>query len=122
MMTRNKLPRWFGWGLLVLGYAAVYGHAGQLLIQADGSRPDSPRTYTVYRNTHFLARGQIGMPLDLEPGTYTVNVGFPSGWVSQDVTISRSNYTLPTGLFQFEAIELPGLRGAVPQCLYFGKL
>ncbi len=121
MITRSKLVRRFGLGLMILGHIAVCVHAGQLLTKADGLKADSPRTYTVYSNAHFLTNGQLGKPLELVPGTYTVRVGFPSGWVSQEVTLTRSNYTLSTGLFQFEAINLPDIRGTVPQCLYYGN-
>jgi hypothetical protein len=121
MIARNQLVRRFGPGLILLGHAAVAVHAGQLFITADGLKADSPRIFTVYSNTHFLAQGKIGTPLDLAPGTYTVHVGFPSGWLSQDVTIAGPSYTLPTGLFEFEALDRPEVRGTVPQCLYYGN-
>ncbi|MHC4581360.1 MAG: TolB family protein, partial [Planctomycetota bacterium] len=121
MITWNRLVRRFGCGLILLGLAPACVQAGKLYIRADGLKADSPRTYAVYSGTRRIAEGEIGEMLDLDPGTYTVRVGFPSGWVSQEVTITRGRFTLPTGLFQFEQIDLPGIQGTVPQSLYHGN-
>jgi hypothetical protein len=132
MTTRKKVLGCFGWALVLLGLTPTWVQARQLLIKADGLKADSPRTYTVYRNMHYVTKGQIGERLNLVPGTYTVRVGFPSGWVSQEVTVptrgtevtvpTRGTCTLPTGLFQFEQIDLPDMQGTVPQSLYQGNL
>ena len=119
MTTRTKVLMCFGLTIVLLGLTPARVHARQLLTNADGLKADSPRTYTVYRNGHYVTRGQIGKPLNLAPGTYTVQVGFPSGWLSKEVTVpQRGTCTLPTGLFQFEQIDLPGLHGSVPQSVY----
>ena len=118
MMAWNRLVRRFGCWLILLSIAPASVQAGKLYIRADGLKADSPQTYAVYSGTRRIATGQIGEMLDLEPGTYALRVGFPSGWVSQEVTITRGRFTLPTGLFQFEQIDLPGIQGTVPQSLY----
>ena len=121
MTTWTKTLKCLGLALVLLGLTPTWVQARQLLIKADGLKADSPRTYTVYRNTHYVTKGQIGKPLSLAPGTYTVCVGFPSGWLSQEVTVpERGMCTLPTGLFQFEQIDLPDMQGTVPQSLYQG--
>jgi len=122
MTTRIKALRYFGWGLVLLSFTPTWAQTGRLLIKADGLKADSPWTYTVYRNTRYVTKGQIGEMLNLDPGTYTVNVGFPSGWLSEEVTIpARGTSLLPTGLFQFEQIDLPDIQGTVPQSVYHGN-
>lgn len=122
MTTRTTALRCFGLGLLLLSFTPTWGQTGQLLIKADGLKADSPWTYTVFRNTHYITKGEIGKTLNLNPGTYTVRVGFPSGWISQEVTVAaRGKTLLPTGLFQFDQINLPDIKGTVPQSIYQGN-
>ena len=123
MTIRAEALRCFGLGLVLLSFTPTWGQTGQLLIKADGLKANSPWTYTVYRNTHYVTKGQIGKTLNLNPGSYIVSVGFPSGWLSQEVTVAaRGTSLLPTGLFQFDPIDLPDVQGTVPQSVYQGNL
>ncbi|MFC1635673.1 hypothetical protein ACFL5Z_12605 [Planctomycetota bacterium] len=123
MTTRTKALRCFGLGLVLLSFTPAWGQTGQLLIKANGLKADSPWTYTIFKNTRYITKGQIGERLNLDPGTYTVRVGFPSGWISQEATVAARGTTLiPTGLFQFEEIDLPDIQGTIPQSVYQGNL
>lgn len=122
MMKRIKTLTCFVCGIVLLGLIPTRMQAGSLVINADGLKPDSPRNYTVFKNSHYVTTGQIGKMLKLDAGTYIVRVGFPSGWLTQEVSVpERGTCRVPTGLFQFEQIDLPDIQGSVPQSVYQGN-
>jgi len=95
-----------------------------ILIDAAGLRPDSQKTYALYKGTRCLQnwRGRLGRKLNLAPGEYEVRVGFGSGWVARNVTVKPNQVTrVPTGLFRFRDLTPPDIRSTVPQKLYHGE-
>ena len=106
--------------------AKAAGSAGSggpgITIDARGLRPDSPRTFAVYRGSRCVKIGRIGQRTQVPPGRYDVRVGFPSGWVSCPVTLrAGQKLTVPTGLFRFRNMTGPGRPSTIPQKLYHGE-
>jgi len=91
-------------------------------LSAQGLKANSPRQFAVYRKTLCLGKPYAGRPFAVAPGMYQVRVGFPSGWLAQDVELKPGQqYVIPTGLFTFKQLTAPSLPTTVPQKLYQGN-
>jgi len=121
-MMRAKIYVALAMSVLACGTRCPAQDTGKLTISGQGLADDSPKSFTVYKGAQYWAKGTIGKTLTIATGTYRVQVGFPSGWLEQEVAVAKGQtVTIPTGLFRFQDLVVPGMLGAMPQKLYAGE-
>ncbi len=87
-----------------------------------GLDKDVQTLLAVYKGKRCLRRTRIGSFVQTPPGTYEVRVGFPSGWVAQEITVPKDRAAIvPTGCFRFAEVTGKETAGSVPQKLYHGE-